>query len=144
MFTSAYRMSLPHIRAMLSLHPSILSRDILQLIRWCSLSCQFSYNKIYNIILLGSMQDVEAMESDDPNEPHSPIISQYAAHLHRQTYVNMDKHPDANANETIHTPIVHLSAGPNTVSAKIWRTLSWLLISSIPLTRWRSIIIAFT
>ncbi|KAL0872819.1 hypothetical protein Bca101_022524 [Brassica carinata] len=35
-----------------------------------------------------------------------------------RTSVNMDKHPDANSNKTIHTSTVHLSADPNTVSAK--------------------------
>ncbi|CAH8360212.1 unnamed protein product [Eruca vesicaria subsp. sativa] len=52
-------------------------------------------------------KDVDAMSTDNHEDPHSPIISQYAAHLHRQAHENMNT--DA-SNETIHTTIGHLSA----------------------------------
>ncbi|CAH8354110.1 unnamed protein product [Eruca vesicaria subsp. sativa] len=48
----------------------------------------------------------DAMDTDDPPQIHSPIISQYAAHIHRQTPLM----------STIHTTTVHDSAVHNNTS----------------------------
>ncbi|KAG2316083.1 hypothetical protein Bca52824_019205 [Brassica carinata] len=52
-------------------------------------------------------QDVDAMDSRIHDEPQSPIISQYAAHLHLQTTGSMTPPPDASENETIHNQTGH-------------------------------------
>ncbi|KAL0742689.1 hypothetical protein Bca4012_084202 [Brassica carinata] len=54
-------------------------------------------------------QDVDAMLRDDHDLPQSPIISQYAAQLHREASENPTRPPDANPDETIHTAPVHVS-----------------------------------
>ncbi|KAL0710779.1 hypothetical protein Bca4012_017757 [Brassica carinata] len=64
-------------------------------------------------------QGVDAMDRDDHEEPQSPIISQYAAHLHRQLTDNMNTPPDANSNESIHTPTVHVSADTDLITDEL-------------------------
>lgn len=49
------------------------------------------------------------MERDDHEDPQSPIISQYAAHIHRQASKNMNTTPDDIPNKTVHTTTVHAS-----------------------------------
>ncbi|CAH8390065.1 unnamed protein product [Eruca vesicaria subsp. sativa] len=58
-----------------------------------------------NTSQLSNDQDA-AMETDDPPQSHSPIISKYAAHIHRQTPLM----------STIHTTTVHDSAEHNNTS----------------------------
>ncbi|KAL0875508.1 hypothetical protein Bca101_025213 [Brassica carinata] len=64
-------------------------------------------------------QGVDAMDRDDHEEPQSPIISQYAAHLHRQPTDNMNTPSDANSNEPIHTPTVHVSADTDLITDEL-------------------------
>ncbi|KAL0886785.1 hypothetical protein Bca101_010768 [Brassica carinata] len=59
-------------------------------------------------------QDVDAMEADEHPDPQSPIISQYAAHLHRQAPESMYTPLVPNSNENIHTTSVHNSADHST------------------------------
>ncbi|CAF2099163.1 unnamed protein product [Brassica napus] len=54
-------------------------------------------------------QVVDAMERDDHEDPQSPLIRQYAAHIHRQASKNMNTTPDDIPNKTIHTTTVHAS-----------------------------------
>ncbi|KAH0910744.1 hypothetical protein HID58_034065 [Brassica napus] len=54
-------------------------------------------------------QVVDAMERDDHEDPQSPLISQYAAHIHRQASKNMNTTPDDIPNKTVHTTTVHAS-----------------------------------
>ncbi|KAG2322379.1 hypothetical protein Bca52824_015592 [Brassica carinata] len=54
-------------------------------------------------------QDVDAMFRDDHDLPQSPIISQYAAQLHREASQNSTTPPHTNPDETIHTAPVHVS-----------------------------------
>ncbi|KAL0794169.1 hypothetical protein Bca101_065546 [Brassica carinata] len=54
-------------------------------------------------------QDVDVMFRDDHDLPQSPIISQYAAQLHREASINPTTPPHANRDETIHTASVHVS-----------------------------------
>ncbi|KAL0853704.1 hypothetical protein Bca101_058856 [Brassica carinata] len=54
-------------------------------------------------------QDVDVMFRDDHDLPQSPIISQYAAQLHREASINPTTPSHANRDETIHTASVHVS-----------------------------------
>ncbi|CAN6972761.1 unnamed protein product [Brassica rapa subsp. trilocularis] len=54
-------------------------------------------------------QVVDAMERDNHEDPQSPLISQYAAHIHRQASKNMNTTPDDIPNKTVHTTTVHAS-----------------------------------
>ncbi|CAN7138943.1 unnamed protein product [Brassica rapa subsp. narinosa] len=54
-------------------------------------------------------QGVDAMERDDHEDPQSPLISQYEAHIHRQASKNMNTTPDDIPNKTVHTTTVHAS-----------------------------------
>ncbi|KAL0896624.1 hypothetical protein Bca101_080585 [Brassica carinata] len=52
---------------------------------------------------------VDDMEAEEHPEPQSPIISQYAAHLHRQASESINESPGSlpDCTETIHEPNVH-------------------------------------
>uniref|UniRef100_M4CM71 Uncharacterized protein n=1 Tax=Brassica campestris TaxID=3711 RepID=M4CM71_BRACM len=54
-------------------------------------------------------QGVDAMERDDHEDPQSPLISQYDAHIHRQASKNMNTTPDDIPDKTVHTTTVHAS-----------------------------------
>uniref|UniRef100_M4D0V8 Uncharacterized protein n=1 Tax=Brassica campestris TaxID=3711 RepID=M4D0V8_BRACM len=54
-------------------------------------------------------QGVDAMERDDHEDPQSPLISQYEAHIHRQASKNMNTTPDDIPDKTVHTTTVHAS-----------------------------------
>lgn len=49
------------------------------------------------------------MERDDHEDPQSPLISQYEAHIHRQASKNMNTTPDDIPDKTVHTTTVHAS-----------------------------------